>query len=96
MENDIVFRINQTLSGSKLTETDWDKLEQELADYLNELILSDFNAVMTILYRIDVSEKKVRSLLAQTNGNSNAGELLAQLIIERQREKIKYRTNDSQ
>lgn len=96
MENDIVFRINQTLSGSKLTETDWDKLEQELADYLDELISSDFNAVMTILYRIDVSEKKVRSLLNQANGTSNAGKLLAQLIIERQREKIKYRTNSSQ
>lgn len=93
MENDIVFRISQTLD-SKLTEADWLKLENELADYLNELIVSDFNAVMTILYRIDVSEKKVRSLLAQTNGNSNAGKLLAQLIIERQREKINYRVNN--
>lgn len=35
-----------------------DQLMKALAAYLNELIAHDFNKLITILYRIDVSQKK--------------------------------------
>ena len=43
----------------------------------------------TILYRLDVSEKKLKSTLASSS--SNAGMLIAEMIIERQVQKIKTR-----
>ena len=61
-----------------------------LAIYLNELINNDFEYLLTILYRIDVDEKRLRALLASQPGE-NAGELIAHLIIERQEQKIKSR-----
>ncbi|WP_315818669.1 hypothetical protein [Paraflavitalea speifideaquila] len=39
-----------------------------------------------MLYRLDVSEPRLKQLLAQETG-TNAGELIAALIVERQLEK---------
>ena len=63
---------------------------QKLAEYINMLINQDFNKLILILYRLDVSEKKLKQLLATSPGY-NAGNLIATLIIERQLEKIKTR-----
>ena len=43
-----------------------------------------------MLYRIDVSEQKLKMLL-QTNPNEDAAKLIASLIIERQIQKIELR-----
>jgi hypothetical protein len=65
-------------------------LEALLAEKLNELIRSDFNMLVTILYRIDVSEEKLKKLL-KDNAGEDAGRIMARLIIERQLQKIKAR-----
>lgn len=65
-------------------------LEDRLADYINTLILEDFNQLIQILYRIDVSEPKLKKLL-QEHPDQNAGTLIARMIINRQLEKIKSR-----
>ena len=54
--------------------------------YINHLINTDFEKLVFLLYRIDVSEKKIKALLDNTS-SSNAGELIAQAIIERLEEK---------
>ena len=46
--------------------------------------------LVQILYRIDVSEKKIKTLLKENQG-SDAGKIIASLIIERQMQKIKSR-----
>src|SRR5688572_21445505 len=61
---------------------------KQLSTYINELINYDFDYLITLLYRIDVDEKKVRALLADEKETA-AGEIIAQLIIERQEQKIK-------
>ncbi|AIM39116.1 hypothetical protein KO02_22355 [Sphingobacterium sp. ML3W] len=66
-----------------------------LARYLDRLIQSDFNQLLSILYRIDVSEEKVKNVLFENQNKIPAGELIAQLLIERENEKIKLRAKYS-
>lgn len=70
--------------------TNYDKLKGSLAQYINYLIESDFNAFIQLLYSLDIEEDKVRNQL-QFNTVEAPGELIASLIIERQLQKLKYR-----
>lgn len=67
-----------------------EKLFAELSAYINQLINNDFERLVTLLYRIDVDEKKLRSILTFQHG-INSGDTIATLIIERQLQKIKSR-----
>lgn len=49
---------------------------------INELIKNDFSRLVQILYRIDVSEAKLKNILSE-NPNEDAGKIIAQVIIER-------------
>ncbi|MFM9908001.1 MAG: hypothetical protein ACKVOW_01560 [Chitinophagaceae bacterium] len=62
---------------------------------INELILSDFDKLVLLLYRLDVDEKKLRAILKEKPG-TDAGHTIADLIIERQVQKIKSRQQFSQ
>ncbi|MBC7651077.1 MAG: hypothetical protein H7101_04945 [Deinococcales bacterium] len=59
----------------------------ELAAFVNQLITTDFEKLVFLLYRIDVRETDIKQLLALPS-SSNAGELIADAIIARQEEKI--------
>ncbi len=63
----------------------------EMVSYINRLVNTDFNRLISILRRIDVSEKRVRESLAENPNNHLAGELILNLIIERQLQKIESR-----
>lgn len=68
---------------------------KQLSTYLNDLIQSDFEQLIALLYRIDVNEKKLRNILA-TPGTQLSSDVIAQLIIDRQLEKIITRRNTKQ
>ncbi len=55
-------------------------------EYINHLINNDFEKLVFLLYRIDVSEQKIKTLLDNTSA-LNAGKLIAEAIIERIEEK---------
>ena len=78
-----------------IEEESYEALKEKLASYLNNLMATDFNKLVTILYRIDIAQEKVMAELAKNAEKETAGETLAQLIIERQLEKVitrrKYR-----
>ena len=59
----------------------------ELSVKINWLIQNNFEQLVFILYRIDVNESKLRLLLNQFTGE-DTGKIIAQLIIERQTQKI--------
>lgn len=61
-------------------------LKSELAVYLNDLLLHDFHTLVQLLYRVDVPEKKIKAVLQQ-NLTEDAGNLLADLLLQRQQEK---------
>ena len=53
-------------------------------------ITNNFEKLISLLYRVDVSERKLKQMLNE-NKNSDAGKIIAELIIERQLQKIKTR-----
>ncbi len=59
-----------------------------LAGKINELLTTDFQKLISILYRVDVSEDKLKKLLQQ-NPTADAGLIIADLMIERQLQKSK-------
>jgi hypothetical protein len=54
----------------------------DLIAYINDCIQNDFNKLVQLLYRIDVSEAKLKTIL-QLNPNEDAAKLIAAVIIER-------------
>jgi DNA/RNA endonuclease G (NUC1) len=73
-----------------LEPTDFKKLYEELVAHINDMLQHDFDRLLGILYRIDVSEARLRYML-QSNPDTDAATLIANLIIERQWQKIKTR-----
>ena len=73
-----------------IAEKDHSLARQILADRINELVNTDFQKLVTILYRMDVSEIKLKQLL-KDNPGADAGMIIADLMIERQAEKIRSR-----
>ncbi|MEO6613573.1 MAG: hypothetical protein ABIT05_12350 [Chitinophagaceae bacterium] len=63
---------------------------QLLAEKINALIQNDFQRLVSVLYRVDVSEAKLKGLL-QDNPGTDAGLIITDLVIERQLQKIKSR-----
>lgn len=63
---------------------------EQLAEFIHQLIDKDFSRLVQLLYRLDVSEAKLRSVLLE-HPTGDAGEMIAQLILERiaQKEKNK-------
>lgn len=89
VEKKIMESLALMLNEPSLTQTD-EFFLQKLADYINHLINHDFNRLISLLYRMDVNEKKLREILSGNQG-ANAGMVIAHLMIERQAEKIKSR-----
>lgn len=67
-------------------EKAFSELEQldpsDLITFINDCIQHDFNKLVQLLYRIDVSEGKLKYIL-QLNPNEDAAKLIAAVIIER-------------
>lgn len=71
-----------------------DDLQLKLSLHVNDLINNDFEKLVRILYRIDVSEEKLKKMLRESQGK-NAADLIAALMIERQLQKLKSRRENS-
>lgn len=84
--------INEVLAtiGPSLPEGDKDLLTDQLSVYINDLLINDFNQLVYILYRVDISENKLKQTLIE-NKEKEAGKLIAGMLIERQLEKMKSR-----
>jgi hypothetical protein len=67
--------------------TDEAEIKEKLAEYINYLIANNFQHLVYLLYRIDINEVKLKHILKENTGD-DAGKLIAQLIIERQRQKL--------
>lgn len=72
-----------------------EQLFNQLANELNHLIQHDFSKLITILYRIDVNESKLRELL-RANPDKDSGRIIAALLLERQMQKIRLKKEFNQ
>ena len=73
-----------------LKGNDFSANRQLLVEKINDLIEKDFQKLVGILYRVDVSEDKLKTFLKE-NPATDAGLIIADLVIERQLQKIKSR-----
>ena len=85
--DDLIQSVNNELALDLPNNISLAQLKEQLAAHINHLINHDFEKLVYYLYRIDVNEKKMKALLQSPHENS--GELIAQLIIDRQLEKQK-------
>jgi len=63
---------------------------ESLKNGINDLIDQDFDALLQLLYRVDVSENKLRQMLASFPAADAAG-IITNLLLERQLQKIRSR-----
>lgn len=96
MESEILIKlINHELAIDPIAiglpeKISFGELKEKLSVQINYLIEKDFQKLLSLLYRVDVSEPKLKNLLLEHPGE-NAGNIIAELIIERQLQKIKSR-----
>ncbi|MEO8769912.1 MAG: hypothetical protein ABI402_07500 [Ferruginibacter sp.] len=82
--------IQNILDNNDIVSLQESELHEKLSAYINSLILKNFDELIYVLYRVDVSEHKLKTLLKE-NSKTDAGSMIATLIIERQIQKIKSR-----
>lgn len=78
---------------SLIPNNDFEKLEEfrkYLTEKMKEMLDNNYNLLINTLYRIDISEKKLAELFSSKNKEC-IPQKLADLIIERQIEKIYFR-----
>ena len=90
--NDIMFIQDTLAKAFDLAPMGGEDWQAAVARAINQLIEKDFSGLVNILYRLDVNEQKVREVL-RNNPGSDAGALIAGLVIERLLEKCKTRKN---
>jgi len=67
------------------------ELRDLLGKRIDELIATNFNLLAALLYQIDVDEAKIKAVLQNTGKDESPGQRLADLVIARQLEKLKWR-----
>ncbi|SEN08904.1 hypothetical protein SAMN05216436_111102 [bacterium A37T11] len=75
----------------KLANYTEEDLLNALSHSLDEGIRNNLNRVMALLYRVDVDERKIKEALTNGDLNISTGRIFAELLIERQKQKIAYR-----
>jgi hypothetical protein len=85
MISELSTSLETDLSGTKSI----DELKIALARYINDLINHDFDKLLRLLYKVDVSEKILRANLRQQE--KDAGVVIAEMVIDRQLQKIDTR-----
>jgi hypothetical protein len=86
----LILAINKDLELSLPADLEETLMRQQLAAYLNQLILADFQKLVYLLYRIDVDEMKLKKMLRDFP-DQDAGLLMADMVIERERKKAETR-----
>ena len=86
----LIRQLQDELPAVEADAVSWEELMARWAQYFNDLIQHDFAKLLALLYRIDISEKKLRILLKENPGE-DAGKIIADLVRERLLQKIRTR-----
>lgn len=90
MDTAIIEYLNRQFDLSVTENSGEEQLVSMLSQKINQLIQDDFTRLVQLLYSIDVSEQKLKLLLRE-NPQTDAGKIIAHLILERQKQKLKSR-----
>ena len=83
--------ISRNFNLPELSIGDFEKFREVLKDKIEDLLHHDFEKLLWVLYRVDVSESRANQLLAEHP--DKPAEVLADLVIERQIQKYHSRIN---
>ncbi|HUS02723.1 MAG TPA: hypothetical protein VMY77_13385 [Chitinophagaceae bacterium] len=89
-ESELIQVINKQTGIELPADITRENLRQKLVIFINHLIQNDFQNLVSILYKIDVDEGKLKRILRENGGKDAAG-IIAGLIIERELQKIETR-----
>ena len=89
-EKQLILIINKQIDADLPESTSMQELQQKLSVFINDLIQNDFQKLIAILYKVDVAENKLKSIL-RAEVKKDAGDIIADLIIEREKQKIQTR-----
>ena|SRR5580765_3866142 len=90
INTDLIPMLRQSMEIDLPESISFDLLKERLSSHINFLIQTDFQKLVSILYRVDVNESKLKHLLKENQG-LDAANIITELIIERQLQKIKFR-----
>ena len=91
MENiELIRNINSTLAIELPDKISFQELHNQLAAYINHLIKNNFEALVALLYKIDVNEEKLKHFLIDAP-NEDAANVIASLIIERLQQTLAFK-----
>jgi hypothetical protein len=90
VNRDLIPILRQSMEIELTEDISLELLKERLSSHINFLIQTDFQKLVSLLYRVDVSESKLKHLLKE-NPDYDAANIIAELIIERQLQKIKSR-----
>jgi hypothetical protein len=88
-ESSLISELSTKLEIDLPEKRSLEELKLFLSGYISHLISNNPDKLVSILSRVDVSEKMLKANLQ--NQEENASAIMAQMIIERQMEKIKTR-----
>jgi hypothetical protein len=87
IKSKIISELSSCLEIDLSAKKSIDELKKALSDYINYLINNDFDKLLSVLYRVDVHEGQLKINLEQQK--ADAGTVIAEMILERQLQKIK-------
>ena len=90
VQNELIHILNTELNTELPQIISEENLLHKLSEFINHLIQTNFQKLVLILYKVDVSENKLKQLL-QTESGEDAATIIARLIIEREIQKINSR-----
>lgn len=90
MEKEVIQSLEQTLEIQLANVVTEEKVKQLISERVNYLIQHDFAQLTQLLYRIDINETKLKKLLSEAE-EKDAADIIAELIIERQIQKLESR-----
>ena len=79
---------NLELSNNDLKEQSYEAQFELLSQFIDHLIQTDFSRLLAILYRVDISEEKLKLNLAENKDQQFSSRIIAQMLIDRELEKI--------
>jgi hypothetical protein len=85
-----MFGIEIKFSGNAYNA--YDELFEQIEPHINKLISSNQQKFMGILYRIDLSDEQIKKALKENNSESFS-EILSDLIIKRELQKVVIRNH---
>lgn len=85
--SEMILKQNKEDSGYEIIKTESNSFEK-LCDYISWLMESRMDFLLSLMYRLDVTEKSIKDALHPSNP-VNPVKALAELIIQRQLDRIK-------